>query len=274
MRRSAADVALAATLHDASGALLGPLHRALPGLRRLYSAVAVATSPPTAASIVRALRAVGMHAGTPRANLRGPLYRLALREAGARRTAHVHYLDFDRAIHWLAVAPAELEAVLARAGGPDPLWIGRTPRAHASHHRPLVATEAVVNALLARRLGVAGRTDFLVPSFLVDRRCARALAARSRARDGGVYGELVALLGAWSATATYVECRGLEWETPDRHGAEIRRLGLEEWRRRQDTPEEWCRRVGLALSIVRGFDRTRVRFPSGPLAVRRLAAPV
>lgn len=268
-----ADVVLAATLHDPTGALFGSLCRALPALRRRYRAVAVATSPPTAVRIVRALRDVGMHAGTPRANLRGPLYRLALRAACARGTARVHYVDFDRAIHWLAVAPAELDALLAMECGPEPLWIGRTPRAYASHHRPLVATEAVVSGLLARRLGLPGRVDFLVPSFLIDGPTARALAAWSRARDGAVYGELVALLGAGSSTVSYIECRGLDWETPDRRATEIRRVGFAAWRRAQDTPEEWCRRVALARSIVRGFDRTRARYPAGPLTVRRLVVP-
>lgn len=91
------DVALAATLQDPPGALAGAIRRALPALRALYRGVAVATSPPTAASVKRLLAREGMYAGTPAANLRGPLYRLAVRRALATGGTRVHYLDLDRA---------------------------------------------------------------------------------------------------------------------------------------------------------------------------------
>ncbi|MGH7895495.1 MAG: hypothetical protein ACREQL_12560, partial [Candidatus Binatia bacterium] len=97
-------VALAATLHDPTAALFADLSAALPMLRRLYAGVAVTTSPPTSGRIVEQLAEAGMHAGTPRANERGPLYRLALRGALGVNAPAVHYLDYDRALHWLRTA--------------------------------------------------------------------------------------------------------------------------------------------------------------------------
>ena len=99
-------IALAATLHDPKGTL-GPLvQRALPVLARCYPAgIAVATSPPTHPRVVQVLSAAGAYAGTPRANARGPLYRLAIRAALVRRSERVHYLDFDRALHWALGRP-------------------------------------------------------------------------------------------------------------------------------------------------------------------------
>src|SRR5439155_1760021 len=76
----------------------------------------------------------------------------------------VHYVDFDRALHWVRRAPRELAAVLRAARRHPVLVLGRTEKAHRSHHVPLYATEAVANRLLAGRLGLVGRIDLLVPS--------------------------------------------------------------------------------------------------------------
>jgi len=265
--RRPADIALAATLHDPTGALLADIRHGLPALARLYRRVAVTTSPPTAARVRRLLEDAGVHAGTPASNVRGPLYRMALRGALASDAARVHYLDFDRALHWLPYA-RELASVLRRASRHDVLLVGRTPKAHRSHHRPLYATEEVVGRLLADRLGLAGRVDFLVPSFVVTRAGATRLLARSRARDATVYGEWAALLAGLGPLA-YVECRGLDWETPDRARAAVRRQGLARWRARWDTPAEWRARETMAAEIVRGFDRALARWPVRHAALRR-----
>jgi hypothetical protein len=264
-----ADVALAATLHDPPGALLGDLRRSLPRLAALYRGLAIATSPPTSPRVRALLAAVGVHAGTPAANLRGPLYRLALRRALGFGTARLHYVDLDRALHWVAAAPRELASVLRAARHHEVVVLGRTPRAHRSHHLPLFATEVVANRLMADRLAVDGRLDLLVPSFTLGRDAARALLARSRARDAAVYGEWAALVAGAAPALTYRECRGLEWETPDRHRRAVRRGGLAAWRRRQETPAEWARRVALARDVVAGFTRTLARWPAAP-ALRRV----
>ena len=269
MRGEPPDVALAATLHDATGALAATVGRWLPWLQTRYAAVAVATSPPTSPRIVDLLRAAGAHAGIPPANTRGPLYRMSIRRALAGGAARVHYLDFDRALHWAEVMPRELERVLRMARHAPAVLVGRTRRAHLSHHRPLHATEAVVNRLLAERLGVAGRVDFLVPSFVLDRARAARLLARSRARDATIYGEWAALLAGLGGPLEYLECRGLDWETPDRHRRVVRRIGLAAWRARQDTPAEWRLRSDLATEFVRGFERALARWPAPRGVIRR-----
>jgi hypothetical protein len=271
MRVERHDVALAATLHDATGALTPDVRRWLPWLQARYASVAVTTSPPTSPGIVSLLRDAGAHGGTPAANARGALYRLSVRRALASGASRVHYLDFDRALHWAATMPRELPRVLRAARGVPTLLVGRTPRAHLSHHRPLHATEGVVNRLLAVRLGIPGRVDFLVPSFVVDRDGARCLLARSRARDAAIYGEWAAILAGLPPPIGYLECRGLDWETPDRHRRAVRRLGLAAWRQRQETPAEWRLRIDIAATIVRGFGRALARHPVARCGIRRLA---
>jgi hypothetical protein len=265
------EVALAATLHDPPGALAEPLTRALPRLAALYASVAVATSPPTSARIVRSLANAGMWAGTVPSNRRGPLYRLSVRRALVSGAARVHYCDLDRVLHWLVRAPRELVAVLRLAGRHRALVLGRTAKAHRSHHVPLWATETLVNRLLAERGGLVRPIDLLVPSFVVEREAAAYLLARSRARDATVYGEWAALLLAAGDEIAYLECRGLDWETPDRHRRAVRRVGFAAWRRRQDTPAEWALRVAMAADFLRGFTGAHARAGSPVPTVRRLS---
>lgn len=265
-------IALAATLHDAAGALAGDVGRLAEALRSLYpGGVAVTTSPPTAVAIVEQLAAAGMHAGTPEANERGPLYRRCVRAAIRSGASHVHYLDFDRALHWAATQPEELRRVLRLAETHDVLLVGRTERAHRSHHRPLHATETIANRLMADRLGWSGRVDGLVPSFAMDAARAERLVRASRVRGDAVYGEWLALVVASAPRIAYVECRGLEWETPDRDPTGVAEAGLDAWRDRWDTPEEWARRSRLAERIVRAFERTLSGRVVRPPELARLA---
>jgi hypothetical protein len=257
-------LALAATLHDATGALRADIRRALPLLRARYAHIAVSTSPPTAAAIKRQLEAAGIHAGTPAANRRGPLYRLCLRKALLPTIDAVHYLDFDRALHWCWSDPGEYDQVLRRARRGTDLLIGRTPKAHRTHHRPLYATEAVVNRLFAERLRWRIPVDFFVPSFVLDVDTVRTFVARSRALDATIYGEWAALLATLPGTRSYLECRGLDWETPDRDRAGVRRLGLAAWRARFETPDEWGMRVSMTAGFMRGFERVLRRADPAP----------
>ena len=262
-------IVLAATLHDPTGALRGDVARFLPRLQRLYRHVAVTTSPATSARLVDDLRVAGAYGGTPSTEARGPLYRLSLRRALAAGGTHVHYLDFDRALHWMRRAPRELAAVLRLARRWQVLLVGRTAKAHRSHQRPLHATETVVNRLIADALGVTGRVDFLAPSLVLDAARTAALLRQSRSRDVAVYGEWPALLAALGSEIGYVECRGLDWETPDRARRTIRRIGLAAWRRRFEGAEEWALRTALAEDILRGFARSRAR-ARRPIVLRRL----
>jgi hypothetical protein len=264
-------IALAATLHDPPGALRADAARWLPALARLYPRIAVACSPPTDPRIRTLLAAYDADAGSPPSNTRGPLYRLALRRALAGGVAGVHYLDFDRALHWVARRPGELAAMLARTDRHPAVLVGRTPRAHASHQRALVETELDAAAHITARLGLRGRVVFLVPSFVLRRAAIERLLTRSRARGSTLYGEWIALLAGLPGPLAYVECDGLDWETPDRHRDEVRRVGLAAWRRAMSSPAEWALRRTMAAEFLRGFEHALARWPlTGAVALRRL----
>src|SRR5262249_26010868 len=149
------------------------------------------------------------------------------------------------------------------------LVLGRTAKAHRSHHVPLWATETLVNRLIATRLELARPVDLLVPSFVVVRDAAATLLARSRRRDAAVYGEWAALVLALADQGASREGRGLEGETPDRPRRAVRRAGLAAWRRRQETPAEWAARVAMAADFLSGFRRTIAWVPLRTPTVRR-----
>src|SRR5438067_2129426 len=175
----------------------------------------------------------------------------------------------DRALHWLRRAPRELAAVV-RVGRRYPaVIVGRTEKAHRSHHLPLYATEVVANRLLAARLGLTGRIDLLVPSFIMTDTLVRQLVTRSRARGEAIYGEWAALVVQLGRDVAYLECRGLDWETPDRHRRSVRRVGLPAWRNRWSSPAEWDLRIDMPSEILRGATRALAGAPHAR-PIRRL----
>jgi hypothetical protein len=85
-----------------------------------------------------------------------------------------------------------------------------------------------------------------------------------------MYGEWVGLLAGLGAPLAYVECDGLEWETPDRDPRGVARRGLAAWRRAMSTPEEWALRGAMAAEFRRGFMRALRRWPVTTVRLRRL----
>ena len=227
------DVALAATLHDPTGALARDVGRWLPWLQARYAAVAVATSPPTAPSIVALLGEANVHAGSPRIP---DIYRQS-----ARCSVCVHTWTST----WFAgggrARERRLHVVVSRVCGRRPGHV--TSPAAACERQPSTAaprTGTPVLSHLRRRARSAGRAA-----------CGRQWAPAAR-------------------LARYLECRGLDWETPDRHRRAVRRVGLAEWRRRQETPAEWGLRIDIAATIARGSTRVLARRPVHACPLGRL----
>lgn len=266
---SQSDVILASTLHDPGGDLTGEIRRWLPRLQRTYADMVVATSPSTADATNELLEERGVFIGTRTANERGPLYRSSIREGLRRSGSQVHYLDFDRALHWARGPIQELEALLERARRHPVLLVGRTRAAHESHQEALVVTETATNRHLASGLGIRGRVDFMVPSFVLDREAARAFLSASRTRGMGIYGEMARLLFSLGHDVAYVECDGLDWETPDRDRRIVSRIGIEAYRDRFDRDDEWRFRWALRRQVEAVFDRVQARLGAPAARLRR-----
>ena len=135
----------------------------------------------------------------------------------------------------------------------------------------MLGVELTPQVLIRNERGVVvARVDFLVPSFVLTRSALVRLLRRSRARDSTMYGEWAALLPGLGEPLAYVECDGLDWETPDRARRAVACVGLAAWRRAMSTPAEWALRRAMAEEFRRGFTRALVRWPVARVRLRPL----
>ena len=66
----------------------------------------------------------------------------------------------------------------------------------------------------------------------------------------GFYAEWPITLWRSARNPLYLECEGLEWETPDRYIEEIKAQGYEEWKKSFQTGSEWRRRSVMLRDFI------------------------
>lgn len=244
--------ALTATHHDPDGRLYAQTLRVLPQLLTIFGRVAVQLTRATVPEVAALLREAGVLVGVEPIGLAGGLAQLgqARRAAlalGLRlETPFVLLCDFDRALHWAEHYPEELAAVVA-APAHDCTVLGRTPRAFASHPQVQCATEATVNRAFAALCGHAW--DITAAARTLSRRAATAILDGCPETSIGTDAAWpLFLLRAGGFVVAYCATEGLEFETPDRYGAEIAASGgLEAWLAAHDrSVDRWLERLEVA----------------------------
>jgi hypothetical protein len=249
-------VTLVATVHQPNDAL-GELTRAtLPQLQVLYGALVFLCSKTTSAKMLALLRASGAtvhHERQQPANLGGigRVRRRALRLGLTTRCDHLHLCDFDRILHWAAHYPDELRQVVGEIATCDLLIPGRTERAFATHPTYQVETERLANLVFSKVYGQ--ERDITSGSRGLSRRAAELLLIHSHEKGTGVDAEWPLIVSRFPELRSgYILCEGLEFETPDRHQAEIAQAGgLERWLEAQSArPELWVHRLRVACEIA------------------------
>jgi hypothetical protein len=236
----------------------------LPVLAQRYAAVAAYCSRETHPALVDLLRREGAlvavdegrSAGIERT---GVVRRATLRLGLRAQSSHLHYCDFDRALHWAAFHRQELQEVIAKLPEYDLLVLGRTARAWATHPPYQRETEPLFNRVFALATGLAW--DIGASSRGLSRRAAEALLRLSRERTVGVDAEWPLLLLRWTEQpgeaasdgfrAGHRACEGLEFETADRFGPEIEAAGgYEQWEAEISAePRQWAYRLRVAQLI-------------------------
>jgi len=181
----------------------------------------------------------------------GRVRRRALRAGLEAGTHHLQMCDFDRALHWVAHYPRELEAVLAEITRYDLLVLGRTERAWATHPPYQADTEPLFNKVFALVTGLPW--DVGAGSRGFSRRGAEKLLELSQEATIGIDAEWpLLLLGRDGLTVGFRACEGLEFETADRFGAEIEAAGgYDAWEDKMSAdPARWAYRLRVALLIA------------------------
>lgn len=244
------------TVHQTDERLAGLAQAQLPELVTRYAALTALCSQGTHPTIVDLLRWQGALLETDDSEPSGihgiGEVRRKTIELGLRSgTTHLQMLDFDRAIHWVAHYPQELEAVIADLCKYDLLVLGRTARAWATYPPYQTETEPLFNRVFAL---VSGLTwDVGAGSRGLSRRAAETLLEISQELTVGIDAEWpLLLLGRDEFRVGQRLCEGLEFETADRFGPEIESAGgYQAWESQTSVdPRQWVYRLRVALMIA------------------------
>lgn len=259
------DVTLAVTVHEPSGRLASLAGDVLPWLAGHYAALVAYCSRDTHPALLDLLAehsaAVWRDPDEARGIMEmGKVRRATVRAALEAGTAHVQVCDFDRALHWAARYPDEMEEVIAEIARHDLLVLGRTPRAWATHPNYQRETEPLFNHTFALATGL--EWDVGAGSRGLSRRAVEVLLALSREQTVGVDAEWPLLLlnrnrgatatGAPTFGLSYRACEGLEFETADSFEDEIEAAGsYETWlTTMESSPRRWAFRLHIAYLIA------------------------
>lgn len=218
-------------------------------LNDAYAHIAISLPPVVDRETVRALEALGVYTTVTQDWSHGR--HAALQRALESGADFVHYVDFDRLLHWVETRPNEWREVVAKIPTTECLIVGRTERAYQTHPQALVQTEAISNAVVSHLLG--RKMDVSAGSKAFSRRAAVYLMAHSvPGRAIGTDSEWTLLLHRAGFRLDYVEVEGLEWESADHFSDEVAdEIAQKRAAEAYDAdPKHWARRVEIAMEIV------------------------
>jgi hypothetical protein len=254
-------VGLVVTAHEPDERLLDLAQLQLPALVGHYASVTAFCSGSTHPAVLDLLGDQGARvevddqaaAGIDQI---GVVRRKTLHAGLQAGTSHLQLCDFDRALHWVAHYPGELEQVIADIPNHDMLVLGRTARAWATHPPYQADTEPLFNKVFALASGQPW--DVGAGSRGLSRRAGETLLVLSKEQTVGIDAEWPLLLMARdSFRVSYRACEGLEFETADRFGPEIEaKGGYETWEAQMSAdPARWAFRLRVALLIAEAATR-------------------
>jgi hypothetical protein len=247
---------LAVTVHQPDERLAAMIRATLPALAARYTAMVARCSAGTHATVLDILRRQGasVHVGKDKPeglhNI-GAIRQETLRAALEGNTTHLHLCDFDRAIHWAAHFPQELDEVVADITNYDLLVLGRTERAWDTHPAYQAETEPLFNRVFALVTGLHWDVGAGARGF--SRRAVETLLQNTQEETVGTDAEWPLLLLKQDGYRTgFRACEGLEFETADRFGPEIEAAGgYKAWEAQMSSdPRRWVFRMRLALYIA------------------------
>ncbi|MBI4133289.1 hypothetical protein HY478_01615 [Candidatus Uhrbacteria bacterium] len=242
-------VTLACTTHDPNGNLASLLERWLPEVLKRFKTMVVSSSPGLNRATHNLLSANGVEVHVLDQNDIGVNYRTAIREGS--KHGDIFYVDLDRILHWASTYPDELDRARTELNGKEWVLFERSVRALATHQRPLVETEKLFTIVVNAMSGW-GMHDYLSGAFFLGKPTAEILNHKLTRTGQDWWGEYYITLLQAGCTPHFIACEGLEWETPDRFEKEIAAMGLEAWRARFETPDEWALRTRWATDFIEG----------------------
>ena len=186
----------------------------------------------------------------------GRVLLLAIRAGLGTEFVHLHLCDFDRVLHWSKFLSAELHNVVQVIKAYDFLVLGRTSRAMKTHPRAQLEPETLVNEVFFLLSGM--QWDICTSSRGLSRGTTEILLQYAREESCGADAEWPQILRRFPQMRLgYYEAEGLEFETLDRLGAELQKVGDDGRLKAEidNSAEAWSYRVRLASLSVQACIR-------------------
>jgi hypothetical protein len=237
------------TIHDPDNRLGYLIEEIDDCLRNLFASASVAYTPKTNPATVSQLRERGYSTFRAEDSVISS-YQTALSRALTPNVDSLFYCDLDRALHWIKSHPQELETLATTNDENDFVLIGRTQRAFETHPETQTITEGIGNTLTSKVLGFQETRDVLGTTWILTPALAKKVTERKPMNQYGFYAEWPITLWRSARNPLYLECEGLEWETPDRYIEEIKAQGYQEWKKSFQTGSEWRRRSVMLRDFI------------------------
>ena len=122
----------------------------------------------------------------------------------------------------------ELKQLTESPPGNGFVLLGRTRRAFVTHSETQTLTEGIGNTLTSKMLSFPETRDVLGTTWILTPDLAKIALNLTPRNQYGFYAEWPMTLWRSAENPVYVECEGLEWDTPDRYLREIPVEGYEE----------------------------------------------
>jgi hypothetical protein len=245
---------LASTIHDPEKRLEHLIKEVGEELRTQFRTSLVVYTPKTHHDEVSQLKELGCKTYKADETIANT-YQIALEQACKPRT-RILYCDLDRALHWMKAYPSELARIIKTPMENDFVLLGRTKRAFYTHPETQTLTEGIGNKITSKLLDFTDTRDVLGTTWLLTPDLAKQVLEIESSNQYGFYAEWPITLWRSAQRPKYVEAEGLEWETPDRFGAEIKAQGFKKWKLNFQTAFEWRKRT----EMLRGFIESSLKY--------------
>ncbi len=222
----------------------------LPHLQNAYSGIAVSLPPEADEKVVKHLQELPPVKVVITPDWSSGRY-LALQHALEIDCTHIQYADFDRLLRWIETRPQEWQQTLEIIQQHDCLIIGRSAASYQTHPQALIQTEAISNLVVSYLAGQA--MDVSAGSKGFSREAAEFILAHCEPGHAlGTDAEWPLVLMSAGFRVNYVTVDGLDWESADRFqktaaDQHSQKKAAEDY---DADPENWAKRVGVAMEIV------------------------
>lgn len=241
-------VTMVSPLHDPEARLAEKLTLFGKDLLALYNnSVAVSVTSKTSSKTIKLLKKLGIsyHVLTKKPS-GGVAHDIknAIKLGLLLNTPNIHFIDFDRALHWVERFPLELASVIGKISQNSGYTsMVRTKKAFESHPLTQRVTEITINAIAGELTKID--VDIMSGSFAVDHKLGNIIISKAKRLDFGIYAEILTIALKSNFPINTLEVDGLEWETPDQFQEKIEKEGYADWIAKFQSLDEWEKRVKL-----------------------------